>query len=164
MATLKNEQPHDDQPNDQPGSVQPIARQVLTRQRIREESAKPRTERVYIEQWQCDAIVRVMTGAERDAYEAEITGTRVPGKGQTRVLNLANIRARLVARCLIDDNGEPLYNWRLPADLDELGKTDAAILDQIFTTASQLNGITERDIEELAKNLPAEANGVSGSN
>lgn len=141
---------------------QSAKRATLTRARLREEAAKPRTERVYIDQWQCVAIVRVMTGAERDAYEAEITGTRMPGKGQTRVLNLANIRARLVARCLIDEDGETLYNWRLPADLDELGKTDAAILDVIFRTASELNGISEKDIETLTKNLPAEANGVSG--
>lgn len=174
MATLTTaaDQPGDpgaDQPGDQHISDQHISdqplrqpRATLSRARIREAQAKPRIERVYIEEWLCDAIVRVMTGAERDAYEAEITGTRMPGKGQTRVLNLSNIRARLVARCLIDDNGDPLYDWRKPADLDELGKTDAAILDRIFTAASQLNGITEKDIEELAKNSPAEANGVSG--
>lgn len=141
---------------------QKAPRGKLTRQRIKEENAKPRTQTVYVEQWDCDATLRVMTGAERDAYEAEITGTRMPGKGQARVLNLSNIRARLVARCLIDDDGQPLYDWKRPADLDELGATDAAVLDTLFTAASQLNGITESDIAELTKNSKAEANGVSG--
>lgn len=137
---------------------------TLTRKRIQEEIKKPRTSRIYIADWNCDAIIRVMTGAERDAYEAEITGTRVSaGKNASRVLNLANIRARLVARCLIDDDGKPLYDWRKPIDIDELGATDAAILDKIFVAASQLNGITEADIEDLTKNSLAAVNGSSGT-
>jgi hypothetical protein len=161
MATLK---PQDD--DQRPPIAQPPANApTLTRARIREENAKPRTDRVWIKQWGSYAVIRVMTGKQRDAYETEITGSRAPGKNGTRTLNLANIRARLVARCLIDgETGEPLYDWNKREDLEELGATDAAVLDTIFSAVSQLNGITEADIAELTKNLPAEANDDTGSN
>lgn len=137
----------------------------LSRDFIRTQNANRRRDTVWIEQWQANATLEVMTGAERDAYEAEITGTRIRQGDNTRTLNLANIRARLVARCLIDpDTGDRLYDWRQPKDLDELGATDSAVLDQLFTAASQLNGITKKDIDELTKNSNAEANGVSGLN
>lgn len=142
---------------------------TLTRDRIKAENAKPMIVPVEVPQWGTTAYIRVMSGTERDAYEASITGTRVTvarGRNaeQQRTLNLTNIRARLVARCLCDENGALLYDASKPADLDELGSTRADVLDLLFTEASQLNGITEKDIEDLTKNLKAEANGVSGSN
>jgi hypothetical protein len=105
--------------------------------------------------------LRTMTGTERDAYEAEIVGTR---GGKDRRLNLANMRARLVARCMLGDDGQPLFNYRNPADIDELGSMDAAGLDRVFSECQHINGLTERDIEELEGKSKAGLNGVSGSN
>lgn len=137
----------------------------LTRQALKERAEARRTTIVsfFVEEWQGEVFLRVMSGKERDAYEVEITGTRAPTKHAPRVLNLNNIRARLVARCLVDEVGTALYDWRKPADIDELGDLDAAGLDRVFKRCQELNGLTDDDVKELTKNLPAEANGVSGT-
>jgi hypothetical protein len=114
-----------------------------------------------VPEWGGRVRLRTMTGTERDAYEAEIVGTR---GGKDRRLNLANMRARLVARCMLGDDGQPLFNYRNPADIDELGSMDAAGLDRVFSECQHINGLTERDIEELEGKSKAGLNGVSGSN
>lgn len=136
---------------------------TLNRQLIKQRSAAPRFERITIPEWDCDAILKVMTGTERDAYEVEITGSRFRKGAVDQVLNLQNIRARLVARCLVDEEFKPIYDYRKLEDINELGATDAMILDRLFDAARKLNGISDDDVKALEKNLPAEANGVSGT-
>jgi len=134
------------------------------RDRIRTKARQLPRETVEVPEWDMigdDAIVmQAMTGTARDAYEAEIVGNRA---GKDRRLNLSNLRARLVARCMIDPaTGDPIFDWRKPQDVDELGSYNAAGLDRLFKVAQQLNGITDEDVEALEKNSQVEANGVSG--
>jgi hypothetical protein len=100
-----------------------------------------RIELVEVPEWKTSVHVRTMTGAERDAFEASC----MAGKGS----NLANIRARLCAVCLCDDQGARLFS---DADAEQLGRKSAAALDRIFAAAQKLNRIGAADVEELAKN------------
>ena len=98
-------------------------------------------EDVEVPEWGGTVRVRTLTGAERDAFEAESFGEG--GK------QLANVRARLVARCLIGEDGERLFDDQT---IDALGAKSARALDRVFAVASRLNGLTEADIEDLEKN------------
>lgn len=145
---------------------EPIAmeRPTTIRERLaKRASVRPR-EVVDVPEWEMTGenalTLQAMTGTQRDAYEAGVVGNR---GGEDRVLNLRNLRARLVAYCLIDPtNGEPIYNPLNGNDIAELGSFNAAGLDRLFKKASVLNGITDADVKTLEKNLPAEANDGSG--
>lgn len=139
-------------------------RPLSFRDRLKARASQLPRESVDVPEWDMigdnAVIVQAMTGTARDAYEAEITGNRA---SKDRRLNLQNFRARLVARCMIDpDTSELVYDYRKPADIDEIGAFDAAGLDRVFKACQRINGITDDDVEELTKNSTAEANAVSG--
>lgn len=102
-----------------------------------------RTEIVSVPEWGGHVCVRVMSGAERDAWEASIVGAT----GNQR--NLANIRARLVALTACDGEGHRLFS---DADVVELGKKSAKALDRVFSAAQKINALTDEDIKELEGN------------
>src|SRR5512139_3678645 len=97
---------------------------LLTREQILK-AADIQTERVAVPEWGGEVLVRGMSGAERDAFEASIVAT--DGK-KTRV-EMKNIRARMAALCMVDENGKRLFSQ---ADLDELGMKSAAALNRVY--------------------------------
>ena len=64
---------------------------------------------------------------------------------------MANVRAKLCAWCIVDEGRRP----RVFADADivALGAKSAAALDRIYDVASDLSGITDEDVEELAEEM-----------
>lgn len=98
--------------------------------------------------------VRTLNASERDRFEAS-TVTR---RGKSVTTNLENIRARLCLLCLVDENGERLFQEE---DTFPLGGKSAAALDRIFTVAQRLNGLRDADVEELAGESNAAQNGDS---
>ncbi|MBP8292712.1 MAG: hypothetical protein KAX65_08060 [Caldilineaceae bacterium] len=100
--------------------------------------------------------VRSMSASERDRFEA---GT-VQRNGKNVTTNLEHIRARLCIMCLVDENGEHLFD---DGDTFPLGAKSAAALDRIFQVAQKLNGLREEDVNELAANFPPAPNGDSPS-
>jgi endo-alpha-1,4-polygalactosaminidase (GH114 family) len=102
-------------------------------------------EDVFVEEWKGTVRVRALTGAERDAFEASI----VEGKGKNVKTNLKNIRAKLVALAVINENGERLFNDH---EAQVLGTKSASALDKVFEVAQRLSGLRDEDVEELAKN------------
>lgn len=109
-------------------------------------------EDVEVPEWGGAVRVGMLTGTERDALEQEI----VVRRGKKVDLNLANVRARLVALALIDEEGQRVFS---EGDVKALGKKSAIALDRVFSVAMRLNGLNEKDIEELTGNL---GNGQSG--
>jgi len=101
-----------------------------------------KTETVSVPEWGGDVSIRTITGAERDSYEAGIIGS---GKKK----NLQNLRAKLCAKCLVDEDGTRLFS---DAEILALGGKSAKPLDRIFDAAQKLNGFTDADVEELEKN------------
>jgi hypothetical protein len=99
---------------------------------------------VAVPEWGLEIFVRSMTGAERDRYEQELLAARGPdGK-----MNLQNVRARLVAFCTVDAEGKRVF---ADEDIPALGEKSAAALDRVFAAASALNGIGQKDVDELGK-------------
>ena len=116
-----------------------------------------KTEDVQIPEWG-NAWVRVRTlnASERDHFEA----STVQRNGKKVTTNLENIRARLCLLCLIDEEGNRLFD---EGDTFPLGGKSASALDRIFTVAQKLNGLRDSDVEELAGESNAAQNGDSPS-
>lgn len=100
---------------------------------------------LYIPEWGTWILVRGLTGKERDDYETSI----MVGKGRSRDVNMRNLRAKLIVRAVIDQQGARLFT---DADVEALGEKSAAALERIFDVARELSGLSEQDTEELLKN------------
>jgi len=103
------------------------------------------TEDVAVPEWSGSVRVRTLSGAERDAFEA----ASLQARGKDRTVNLANLRARLCVLCLVDEQGARLFS---DLDAEALGRKSAKALARVYDVAARLNGLTEADAEELAKN------------
>lgn len=115
-----------------------------------------KTEKVSVPEWGGDVLVRGLTGAERDEFEGSIV--QIEGKKQT--MDMGNIRARLCAMSMVDEQGVRIFDEE---DVDELGKKSASALQRIFEVTQRLSGLTTEDVENLAKNLSQGPVGGSGS-
>lgn len=90
--------------------------------------------------------VRGLTGAQRDAFEKSSWLQR----GKKRVV-ADNVRAKLVVKCLVDDDGVLQYT---DADVQAIGQLRADVLERIFDACRRLSGMTDEDLEE--KKEPSE--------
>lgn len=114
---------------------------ILTKDQIlKVEDSK--TKEIDVPEWGGKVLVTTMSGFARDRFEASIMGKQGG-------MNTSNIRAKLVAACLVDEKGTLLFNEQ---DIEKLGKKSCKALDRIFAEAQLLNGIGNAEIEELAKN------------
>ena len=101
-------------------------------------------------------LVRGLTGAERDEFEASLLQRR----GNRLEPNTRNVRAKLVARCVVDDEGNPLFDL---AEAELLGRKSAQVISRIYDVAARLSGLSESDVEELAGNSGGGAGSGSSS-
>lgn len=103
-----------------------------------------RVEEVDVPEWGGTVRVRSLTGTERDAYEASI----VQIQGNSRRLRMENARAKLVALCLVDEDGGRLFSDQ---EIGTLGSKSGKVLDRLFDVASKLSGLSNDDVEELTE-------------
>ena len=89
-------------------------------------------ELVHVPSWGGHVYVRALTGAERDAFEASMVDQR----GRDRKMNLKNLRARLCALTICDEEGNRLFS---DSDVEALGKKSAAALTRVFAVAQRLS-------------------------
>lgn len=103
---------------------------------------------VEVPEWGGTVLVRGMTGAARDRFEAEMLNDRMSGIAKDKAL--ANYRARLAAACMVDPDGNRLF--RSDAETRRLGEKSAQALSRVVEVASRLSGLTDDDMEELTGN------------
>ena len=103
------------------------------------------TEDVWVPEWNSWVRVRGLNGAERDQFESSV----VEMHGKKVVVKSENMRAKLVALCVVDESGGRLFSDR---DVEALGQKSASALQRVFEVAQRLSGLTEADVEELEKN------------
>jgi hypothetical protein len=109
-------------------------------------AAALRTEEVDVPEWGGVVLVRELRGRERDEWEASLAVQR----GRAMVPDVANMRAKLVARCIVNGDLEPVFSQQ---DVAALGELSAAALDRVFEVASRLSGLSEADLEEMTGNF-----------
>jgi hypothetical protein len=102
---------------------------------------------VPVPEWGMDVRVRALSGAERDAYEASCM-KKTGAKGAVE-MTFENVRARLVARSVVDEAGARVFT---DADVVALGGKNAAALNRLFEVAQRLSGLRGEDFEELLGN------------
>ena len=109
------------------------------------------TKHVEVPEWGGTVIVRGLTGKERDEWEdAMIVRSEKRGKNQPTQMTLHNIRAGLVARSIVDSEGNRVFSVK---DIEQLATKSAAALDRVYTVAGQLSGVTDADVEDLAEDF-----------
>lgn len=107
--------------------------------------------------------VRQMSGRERDRFEQSLVKTKKNTKGEIvgSEAVLDDYRAKLATFTVCDEKGTLLLTMEdIPTLSQNMGFTK---LDKIVEKASELNKITEKDKEELTKNLGAGQPGDSSS-
>ena len=102
-------------------------------------------------------LIRGMTGKERDAFEVSLM---TPGRGGRREVNAVNVRAKLVARCAVDDDGNRLLT---DADAAVLGDKSAAAIDRMYAVAARLSGMSEGDEAAMVRDFALADGGGSSS-
>jgi hypothetical protein len=111
----------------------------------------------------CQVIIRGLTGDELDDFQGSIRQFRrtLDGKGMEPVLNQQGMHAKLLVKCLVDENGERLFQ---DSDAAELGAKAGVILDRLYDIAQELSGLSDEEKEEMEGNseTPADS-GVSTS-
>jgi len=106
-----------------------------------------RTEEVEVPEWGGSVLVRGMTGRERDEFESSML---IQAAGQT-ARELRNTRAKLVAKCAVDDDGARLFT---DGDVTALGEKSAAALVRVFEVAARLSGLDEEDVAARERDFP----------
>ncbi len=119
-------------------------KRFLTREAILQAQDLPH-EDVYVPEWGGWVRVRGLTAEERDKFEASI----LEGQGRNARVRMENIRAKLVALAVVDEEGNRLFT---DDDVALLAKKSAAAVQRVFDVAMRLSGLTEEAVEELAKN------------
>lgn len=103
-------------------------------------------EKVPTEEWAPEAPevwIQGLSGEERDQWEQSLTttvnGQRIPKP------KIKNVRAAFVARVLVDDNGERLFQ---DGEVNALGRKSAAVLDRLWDVGRRLSGmLTDEELE-----------------
>lgn len=105
-----------------------------------------KTEEVDVPEWGGTVLVREFTAADRDAFF--VATIRVKPDG-TREPVLDGMNAKLVAACLIDENGDRMFSID---DVAALAGKSAAALERVAAVCSRLNRLATSDVEDAAKN------------
>lgn len=111
-------------------------------------------ELVEVPEWGGEVLVRELRGRERDAFEEG-------SLDKQRNLKMTNMRARLVAMSVIDDEGERLFTSK---EALGLGEKSASALNRLFEVCCRISGITSDDVDKLEGNLETVHQEESGLN
>lgn len=101
-----------------------------------------KTEVVQVPEWGGEVLIKELSGTERDAFEGATYEMDEKKK-------FKNIRARLVQKCAVDEDGKLLFEV---TDVETLGSKSGAALDRLYSVAARLSGMTKTDVEQLEKN------------
>lgn len=109
-------------------------------------------EDVEVPEWGGTVRVRGLTGTERDRFEFAMAAAK---DRPDRV----DVRAQVVGRCIVDENGERLFTDK---ELVKLGSKSGAALDRVFDVVRGLSGMGDQAVEGAAQDFgTAPADGSS---
>lgn len=104
-----------------------------------------------------EVIVRGMSGFQRDRFEQALIASR-KGKGKHAVIE--NLRARLVAASVVNEDGSRMFT---DAEVEQLGQVNALTLTKLFSAAQRVNGLSDEDVDELGNAGSDETSGAGSS-
>lgn len=127
---------------------------LLTREQILAADDR-KVEIVDTPEWGGKVGVIGLTGTERDALSASLVDNN-----KINMRRAINLQTRLPALCMVDANGQRLFE---ESDVALLGKKSAAALKRVFDVAQRLSGLAAEDVEEMIKNSESSQSDDSGS-
>jgi hypothetical protein len=101
---------------------------------------------VEVPEWGGSVYVGEMTAAERDRLEDDTYD--LDERGQMSGLSMVGYRARVLALTLRDEDGERVFDYE---DWRKIADKAAKPVDRVFEVATEINGLSEEDIEETVK-------------
>lgn len=104
------------------------------------------TQEVEVDQWGGSIYVREMTGSDQDYWESELIEYNADGQPD---LTTDNARAKLLVRCIVDEDGNRLLQ---DEDAGDLGDQSNRVIDRLFTTLMQISTADVPELDELAGN------------
>jgi hypothetical protein len=158
---------------------------MLTKVQILEARNRRKTQIIDVPEWfeNGQVIIIELSGKERDAFEADMV--QVSSNGNNKI-NLRNIRAKLVARCVVNPDdfdikevwkngyvdgytamlkeGHTVTRMFNDVETNDLGDVSATALQRVFEAAQRLSGITKEDVKELAGDLKNDQSADFGLN
>lgn len=124
---------------------------ALTREDILN-ARPPAPVRVNVPELGGHVFVRVLTGAQRDAWEIAFSEAREKQLGEKKKGEArppVNLRAHLLAAAVCDEAGKAIFD---ADDLEDLGKTRADVVQRLYDKATKLNAVSVEDVDELEGN------------
>lgn len=115
------------------------------------------TKEVEVPEWGGTVLVKALSGRDRDAYEASLMKIR----GKEQIPDLHNMRAKLVARAIVDEEGKRLFTDQ---DINALGLKSAAALDRVHAVIQEMSGLGEGATVDAEENSSAAESGDSTLN
>lgn len=115
-------------------------------------------EDVEVVEWGGEVRIMGMSGTARNAYQSSLVVIGTNGKPQR--VNLDDQLAKLVGKCIVDENFERLFTDK---DVRELGKKNGAVLERLAEVAKRLSGLNEKAVETAEGNSEAAQSGASTS-
>jgi len=95
--------------------------------------------------------VKQMTGKERDDFEQSVLRTKKDAKGKTEYEAVVeDFRTKLIVKTACDEKGNLIFNVDDARTLSQ--NMSAKTIDKIVEASQELNGISEKDKEDLIKN------------
>lgn len=113
-------------------------------------------EDIEVPEWGGRIRVRSLTGAERDAYDAE-SWRRSQKPGSTA---LDDFRIRRVAKAIIGEDGKRLFT---DDEISLLGKKNGSVIDRIDDVVVRLSGLDREARANAVADLKDGPSGGSGS-
>jgi hypothetical protein len=114
---------------------------------------KPKTIDVEIPEWGGFVTVQEMSAAQRDEFDEFVLTMRESNKVQ-------GLRTKVVSICVVDEEGKRVFT---ELDVPDLQKQSAKVIGKVADAAMKLSGLSDEDVEDMAKNLPAAQDGGSSS-
>jgi hypothetical protein len=130
---------------------------LLTRAQI--DTAPDRIfEDVEVPEWGGTVRLLALSGTERDAYEASMV--RVGTTGKVAGVNLLDASARLLAKCIVDEDYQRLYTDK---EVQALGSRNGKVIKRLYARAQKISGLGKDAVEDAAGNSEPAPSGPSTS-
>jgi len=97
------------------------------------------TKTVHVPEWNGDVTLRGLSSIDRDNFEAEVAATQ----------DLRNLRARLVVKAIVDEEGNRIFK---DSDAEVLGEKNSQVMCRLFDEVRDLSGMSDEDLEEAQGN------------
>jgi len=104
--------------------------------------------------------IRTMPGTMRDQWEKMLSSKADRQGKKVRVKNFDNLKVTLIQKCVVNAQGEPLFNIN---QIEQLNTKSSSAIDYLFQKCQELNKLTKEDVEDLVEDLDIDLSDESGS-